>query len=59
MIDEIDYFPRRDQHNKKKKVDSGWGDLKKQKSEQDAKVRDEKQESGKKPPPKQKKSPEQ
>ena len=56
MIDEIDYFPRRDQHNKKKKVDSGWGDLKKQKSEQAAKVRDEKQESGKKPPPKQKKS---
>ena len=56
MIDEIDYFPRRDQHNKKKRVDSGWGDLKKQKSEQDAKVRDEKQESGKKPPPKQKKS---
>ena len=50
MIDEIDYFPRRDQHNKKKKVDSGWGDLKKQKSEQDAKVRDEKQESGKNPP---------
>ena len=42
MIDEIDYFPRRDQHNKKKKADSGWGDLKKQKSEQDAKVRDEK-----------------
>ena len=56
MIDEIDYFPRRDQHNKKKKVDSGWRDLKKQKSEQDAKVRDEKQESGKKPPHKQKKS---
>ena len=58
MIDEIDYFPRRDQHNKKKKVDSGWGDLKKQKSEQDAKVQGEKQESGQKPPPKQKKSPE-
>ena len=56
MIDEIDYFPRRDQHNKKKKVDSGWGDLKKQKSEQDAKVRDEKQESVKKPPSSKKKS---
>ena len=56
MIDEIDYFPRRDQHNKKKKVDSGWEDLKKQKSEQDAKVRDEKQESGKKPPSSKKKS---
>lgn len=37
MIDEIDYFPRRDQHNKKKKVDSGWGELKKEKSELDNK----------------------
>ena len=35
MIDEIDYFPKRERHNKKKKVDSGWGDLKKQKMEQD------------------------
>ena len=35
MIDEIDYFPRRDQHNKKKKVDSEWGDLKKLKNKQD------------------------
>ena len=58
MIDEIDYFPRRDQHNKKKKADSGWGDLKKQKSEQDAKIRDEKQKNGEKPPSEQKKSPE-
>ena len=58
MIDEIDYFPRRDQHNKKKKTDSGWGDLKKQKSEQDAKIRDEKQKNGEKPPSEQKKSPE-
>ncbi len=55
MIDEIDYFPRRDQHNKKKKVDSGWGDLKKQKSEQDNKVKGEKKKDGKKPPEKQKK----
>jgi hypothetical protein len=55
MIDEIDYFPRRDQHNKKKKVDSGWGDLKKQKSEQDNKGQDEKKKDGKKPPEKQKK----
>ena len=58
MIDEIDYFPRRDRHNKKKKTDSGWRDLKKQKSEQDAKVQYEKQESGQKPPPSKKKSPE-
>lgn len=53
MIDEIDYFPRRDQHNKKKKVGSAWGDLKKQKSEQDNKVRDESKgnkESSKKSP---------
>ena len=35
MIDEIDYFPKRERHNKKKKVGSGWGDLKKQKSDQD------------------------
>ena len=35
MIDEIDYFPKRERHNKKKKVDSGWGDLKKQKNKQE------------------------
>ena len=35
MIDEIDYFPKRERHNKKKKVDSGWSDLKKQKNKQD------------------------
>ena len=58
MIDEIDYFPRRDRHNKKKKTGSGWGDLKKQKSEQDTKVQDEKQESSQKPPTSKKKSPE-
>ena len=56
MIDEIDYFPRRDQHNDKKKKDSGWGDLKKQKSEQDAKIQQENPETGKKPPAKKKKS---
>ena len=37
MIDEIDYFPKRERHNKKKKVDSGWNDLKKQKNKQDEK----------------------
>ena len=37
MIDEIDYFPKRERHNKKKKVDSGWSDLKKQKNKQDEK----------------------
>ena len=34
MIDEIDYFPKRERHNKKKEVDSGWSDLKKQKIKQ-------------------------
>ncbi len=56
MIDEIDYFPRRDRHNKKKKVDSGWGDLKKQKSKQDNKVQNESKESSKKSPVRQKKT---
>ena len=37
MIDEIDYFPKRERHNKKKKIDSGWNDLKKQKNKQDEK----------------------
>lgn len=49
MIDEIDYFPRRDRHNKKKKVDSGWGDLKKEKSEQDAKTQPDKKKAINKP----------
>jgi hypothetical protein len=48
MIDEIDYFPRRDQHNKKKKLNSGWADLKKEKSKQDNKVLEEKNNSDKK-----------
>ena len=51
MIDEIDYFPRRDQHNKKKKVDSGWRDLKKEKSEQDNKIQNEKKKKDHKPSP--------
>ena len=51
MIDEIDYFPRRDQHNKKKKVDLGWGELKKEKSEQDKKTHGEKKKKNDKPPP--------
>ena len=37
MIDEIDYFPKRERHNKKKKIDSGWSDLKKKKNNQDDK----------------------
>jgi hypothetical protein len=50
MIDEIDYFPRRDRHNKKKKMDLEWGDLKKEKSKQDNKVQEEKKKSDRKPP---------
>ena len=41
MIDEIDYFPKRERHNKKKKVDSEWGDLKKQKTKQEENRSDE------------------
>ena len=37
MIDEIDYFPKRERHNKKKKIDSGWTELKEQKNKQDEK----------------------
>ena len=48
MIDEIDYFPRRDRHNKKKKVDMGWADLKKEKSEQDKKNQEEKKKNDEK-----------
>ena len=46
MIDEIDYFPRRDRHNKKKKVGAEWGKLKKEKSEQDGMVRHKKKKKG-------------
>ena len=42
MIDEIDYFP-------KKKSDSGWDDLKKQKTKQDENSSDEPSLSEKKP----------
>ena len=49
MIDEIDYFPKRERHNKKKKVDSGWGDLKKQKTKQEENRSDESPYSEKKP----------
>ena len=51
MIDEIDYFPRRDKHNKKKKADSGWGDLKKEKSKQDNKTQTEKKKKDDRPLP--------
>jgi hypothetical protein len=37
MIDEIDYFPKRDKYKTRKKIGSGWNELKKQKSIQDTK----------------------
>jgi hypothetical protein len=37
MIDEIDYFPKRDKYKTRKKIDSDWNELKKQKSTQDTK----------------------
>ena len=37
MIDEINYFPERENYQKKKKSDSDWKELKKQKILQDSK----------------------
>ncbi len=36
MIDEINYFPKRDNFQKKKKIDDDWKELKKQKTRQDS-----------------------
>ncbi|NIQ02713.1 MAG: hypothetical protein GWM98_07030 [Nitrospinaceae bacterium] len=36
MIDEIDYFQKRDKYKKKKGLDEEWGALKKIKSSQDS-----------------------
>jgi hypothetical protein len=37
MIDEINYFPERENYQKKKKADEDWKQLKKQKVLQDSK----------------------
>jgi hypothetical protein len=37
MIDEINYFPERENYQKKKKADEDWKELKKQKIIQDSK----------------------
>ncbi len=37
MIDEINYFPERENYQKKKKVDEDWKELKKKKILQDSK----------------------
>jgi hypothetical protein len=39
MIDEINYFPERENYQKKKKVDEDWKELKKHKILQDSKKR--------------------
>tara|TARA_B100000029_G_C17396075_1_gene895246 strand:- start:593 stop:757 length:165 start_codon:yes stop_codon:yes gene_type:complete len=39
VIDEIDYFPRRERHNKKK-AGSNWNDLKKQKNKKNENLQD-------------------
>jgi hypothetical protein len=55
MIDEINYFPERENYQKKKKVDADWKELKKQKVAQDSKKKNKPDASGKpKPPPKEK-----
>lgn len=53
MIDEIDYFPKRDKYKKKQPADDGWNELKKLKSEQDGK----KKKSGKQNPQEAEQSP--
>ena len=47
MIDEINYFPERENYQKKKKVDSDWKELKKQKVLQDSKKTKKTSDSGK------------
>ncbi len=51
MIDEINYFPERENYQKKKKVDSDWKELKKQKILQDSKKTKKSGASGKSNPP--------
>ena len=54
MIDEIDYFPKRDKYKKKKGVDTGeeWDALKKTKTGQDEKVKSKAKKDGKNKPEK-------
>ena len=51
MIDEINYFPERENYQKKKKVDTDWKELKKQKVLQDSKKTKKTSDSGKPKPP--------
>lgn len=55
MIDEINYFPERENYQKKKKADEDWKELKKQKVLQDSKKKVKPEASPKpKPAPKKK-----
>jgi hypothetical protein len=53
MIDEINYFPERENYQKKKKADEAWKELKKQKVFQDSKKKN-KPDASRKPKPPQK-----
>ncbi len=53
MIDEINYFPERENYQKKKKADEDWKELKKQKIFQDSK-KTNKPDASRKPKPPQK-----
>jgi len=54
MIDEINYFPERENYQKKKKVDEDWKELKKQKIFHDSKKANKPDASRKPPKPPQK-----
>ena len=51
MIDEIDYFPKRDKYKKNKPVDDDWNALKKKREQQDSQIKEKKKSPGKIPPP--------
>ncbi len=51
MIDEINYFPERENYQKKKKADEAWKELKKQKVFQDSKKKNKPDASRKPKPP--------
>ena len=55
MIDEINYFPERENYQKKKKVDADWKELKKQKVTQDSKKKNKPDASSKPKPPQKRK----
>lgn len=48
MIDEIDYFPKRDKYKNNKPVDDDWNALKKKREQQDLKIKKNEKSSPKK-----------